>query len=166
MALVVGFLGSGSDASGRHGHERPIRVRWSGTFEIVPDGDWCGDSGLGPVLLVAERGRGTPLGRFTAEGRHCADLEAGVFVDGVIVFVAANGDELRGTYSGKFLPELPDGTQRVASTHVYTGGTGRFANATGQADAPAWFRFTSETEGVIRGSIRGRLSLDGPHGGH
>ena len=111
-------------------------------------------------MLIEGHGQLTHLGRFTFEARHCADLGAGTFADGVGVFVAANGDELRATYDGEFLPPLPDWTQRVASTHTYDGGTGRFANATGGADAPAWFVFTSDTEGPLWGTLDGTLAYD------
>jgi hypothetical protein len=155
----VGFAGSSEAAKPIGVKERPYKGEWSGTFEIVLDGDWC-PPGLGPVTISIERGQATHLGRFSAETRHCTDLATGQFTAGVIVITAANGDELHGTYSGRFLPELPDGTTPVASTHYYDGGTGRFANATGMADAPAWFVFTSETGGVIRGTLSGTLSYD------
>lgn len=47
-------------------------------------------------------------------------------------FVAANGDELRGTGSGTNAPVGP-GLVAFTATITFTGGTGRFADASGQA---------------------------------
>jgi len=160
MAMVAAlFAASVAVAAAKSDHAKPFKGKWSGSFELVLDGDWC-EPGLLPVVIYVEQGQATHLGSFTGEARHCTNNETGEFVDGVVVMIAANGDELHGTYTGAFLPDLPDGTSRTTGPHHYDGGTGRFANATGEADPPTWFFFTSETEGVIWGTLTGTLSYD------
>ena len=160
-ALLVAVLAlAGTAAEASKGRARPFKGEYVADFAIVPDGDWCDpQSGTTPVLIEGH-GQMTHLGRFTFEARHCTDPVTGTFADGVGVFVAANGDELWATYDGEFLAPLPDGTQVVASTHTYDGGTGRFTNASGGADASAWFVFTSETEGPLWGTVDGTLAYD------
>jgi hypothetical protein len=161
LAMVAGlFTASAAVAAAESDHAKPFKGTWSGSFELVLDGDWCDETGLLPVVIYVEQGQATHLGRFTGEARHCTNNETGEFVDGVVVMIAANGDELHGTYAGAFLPDLPDGTSRTTGLHEYDGGTGRFANATGDAAEGSRFVFTSETEGVIWGTLAGTLSYD------
>ncbi len=157
--LVAVIVFAGTTAGASNDKARPFKADYDAEFAIVPDGDWCDpESGATPVFIEGY-GQSTHLGRFTLEARHCTD-QTGIFTDGVGVFVAANGDELWATYDGQLLPPLPDGTIGVTSTHTYAGGTGRFTDASGSADAPAWSVFTSETEGLIRGTIDGTLAYD------
>jgi hypothetical protein len=62
---------------------------------------------------------------------------------GQMTFLAANGDELRATYTGTVLPfELvPGAIITVDIDLVITGGTGRFEGATGEADMKAFVIF-------------------------
>lgn len=158
LTAVLAVAGTAAEAS--NGPARPFKGEYVADFAIVADGDWCdSESGAIPVLIEGH-GQMTHLGRFDFEARHCTDPETGTFAEGVGTFVAANGDELWATYDGQFLAPLPDGTQVVASTHTYNGGTGRFTNASGTADAPAWFVFTSETDGPLRGTVDGTLAYE------
>jgi hypothetical protein len=82
-------------------------------------------------------GVGTHLGRFTANMHDCfAPAGPGVFVfqNGVFTLTAADGSELRGTYSGQ-LVATPTSNQgaifELRGTFDITGGTKRFQNATG-----------------------------------
>lgn len=81
-------------------------------------------------------GRVTGLGSLTIEATHCSqlDLAAGVgtFGDGVWTAVAANGDTVTATYENGVTWFLPDGTATYTAELTITGGTGRFAGATGQ----------------------------------
>lgn len=71
-----------------------------------------------------------------------------------IVYVAANGDEMYGTFSGQGTPS-PDGSSiAFAGKTVYTGGTGRFANASGWSlDAGGASLVTSEGSVTVSGKI-------------
>ena len=158
LVAVIAFAGTTAGAS--NDKARPFKGDFDAQFAIVADGDWCDpESETIPVLLEGH-GQLTHLGRFTFEARHCTDGEAGTFANGVAILVAANGDELWGTYEGQFLAPLPDGTQRLASTQTYNGGTGRFTNASGSAAESAWFVFASATGGPIWGTIDGTLAYE------
>jgi hypothetical protein len=79
-------------------------------------------------------GTGTQLGQYTIANSHCVDFQTGAFTGGTLVKTAANGDQLLGTYSGFgtiISPPTPVGRFQVTGTVVITGGTGRFAGATG-----------------------------------
>jgi hypothetical protein len=83
------------------------------------------------LLRLALIGEATHLGRFTGTVEHCTQIDlstgASSTSDGRISLRAANGDELLGIYSG--VP-APAGVEE----HVtFTGGTGRFSNAAGEA---------------------------------
>lgn len=94
------------------------------------------------TLLVALEGGGTAthVGRYTITNRHCLDLATGAFTAGSFVKIAANGDQLVGSYTGSgtiiVAPAPPDliGRFGVTGTLVFTGGTGRFASASGTAE--------------------------------
>lgn len=89
----------------------------------------------------------THLGLTRMHTRHIPDLVTGAFQQGEFTIVAANGDEIRGTYEGSasydnVRPDLAHG----AASFVVSGGTGRFAHAIGTLtatfletfDDPSW----------------------------
>jgi hypothetical protein len=67
---------------------------------------------------------------------HIPDLETGALTQGEFTIVAANGDEVHGTYDGTaaYDPDRADVVHGTA-TFVVSGGTGRFAGATGSITA-------------------------------
>ena len=154
--LVVGMAASAAAAFGSH-QERPLEATVEATFEVVVDADWCEPPWIGVTLDITE-GHATHMGRITGEGRHC--VNGPVFDYGVVVLVAANGDELYGTYSGQFLGEEPDGTVSVLSFEEYEGGTGRFANAVGSAVNVTSAVFLTEFSGVMTGESTGTLAYN------
>lgn len=82
------------------------------------------------VLRLRLDGQATHLGRFTGTVEHCTQLDFSTghttTSDGAMVFTAANGDELWGTYDGE------TGVSGLVEEHmVFNGGTGRFASASG-----------------------------------
>jgi hypothetical protein len=76
-------------------------------------------------------GHSSHLGQFTATGYHVLDLLTGEFA-GVATYTAANSDAINVTYSGQLFPSgdaaFPFG---ATATIEISGGTGRFADATG-----------------------------------
>ena len=111
------------------------QVPFKGTFDgvgVAADvpGDRCA------VLTVHIQGPGhaTHLGRLTTDQSHCASPTSLEFTDGEFTLTAANGDLLRGTYFGEFLPLEPP-LFSIDGHFTFTGGTGRFAGATGGGDA-------------------------------
>jgi hypothetical protein len=89
----------------------------------------------------------THLGLSTLHTRHVPNLETGALDQGTFRIVAANGDEIRGTYEGQgaYDPERADLVHGTAA-FVISGGTGRFEGATGSftgmfleiLDDPTW----------------------------
>jgi hypothetical protein len=82
----------------------------------------------GVVLVVLAEGNTTQLGRFSREEIILFNPATGALT-GLIGFTAANGDQLFGTVEGGF---ISPGT--ATGTYTFTGGTGRFQNASGEAD--------------------------------
>jgi hypothetical protein len=102
-------------------------------------------------LLVTATGEGqaTHLGRFTRLGKVVVHPEDGS-AEGTVVFTAANGDQLFMDVIG-----LPTTTASISGTYTFTGGTGRFGNASGGADfvgviAPDGIHITVAFEGTIQ----------------
>ena len=81
----------------------------------------------GIELTVQANGQASHLGQFSRQEVVVFDPVAGT-LNGTIVFTAANGDQLSGTVVGGF---VSPGT--ATDTYTFTGGTGRFANASGVA---------------------------------
>ena len=82
----------------------------------------------GVVLTVLAEGNATYLGRFSREETILLNPATGALT-GLIVFTAANGDQLFGTVAGGFVSP-----SRATGTYAFTGGTGLFQDASGEAD--------------------------------
>ncbi|MDX1675978.1 MAG: hypothetical protein R3314_14380 [Longimicrobiales bacterium] len=122
----------------------PFRaMAFTDLVSLAPD-PACGDP---PHFLNTQAGEGeaTLLGRFTVVFTFCVDatdllddgaLTAGESVpywDGVGTLTAANGDVLYLSISGAVLPsDHPDFDFQFQDPFVFTGGTGRFADAGGE----------------------------------
>ncbi len=75
------------------------------------------------------------LGAAQMYTRHIPNLDY-TLSDGIFKIVAANGDEIRGTYSGSITWVSEDGFQYLGkATFVVSEGTGRFVNTSGTIDA-------------------------------
>jgi hypothetical protein len=114
--------------------ERPFMANLEGNAHLSPTDD--------PFVLRNDEtgtGNSTHLGNFTWADTEFADFDAvpgGVEVVGSFTMTAANGDELYGKLSTVgFFDE--DGNLVIHGTYRFTGGTGRFANATGTGDIDA-----------------------------
>lgn len=108
--------------------------------ELVPfRGTWEGSTvsatfpAPGVVFVVSDgEGEATRLGRYFMTSPHFTYLATGT-VEGEQNFTAANGDVLNATFSGQLLPRA-DGCLEGTLPSTITGGTGRFADATGSYD--------------------------------
>ena len=110
-----------------------------------------------PTMLVDTSGNGeaTLLGQFTVTWQFTVNLETGAGV-GSAHFIAANGDSIDTTSLGQGDPtETPD-VNLVMETHTITGGTGRFAAATGNFTLE---RLANTVTGVTSGSFNGTIAL-------
>jgi hypothetical protein len=108
--------------------DEPLPFRASAA-EMVTSAEPIGPGLVG--LTVAATGEGTYLGRFTGIETVVLDLATGTFT-GTRVFVAADGDRLYANVEGGFTSATT-----AEGTLTFTGGTGRFADATGEADFEA-----------------------------
>jgi hypothetical protein len=75
-------------------------------------------------------GQATHLGRFTMDYSHRVNLET-LEGTGSARFIAANGDELMTSVEGRAEPAGTPTSYTVFERHTVTGGTGRFAGASG-----------------------------------
>jgi hypothetical protein len=122
----------------------PMKARDAGAATIV--------GADGSVIQTHDTGSGiaTHLGRVTLDAGESVNLATGAITDGFFTFTGASGDTVSGTYSGSALPGL---TGYTVSGPI-TGGTGRFAGATGFLTwngtlDPVALTFTDDIAGTI-----------------
>ena len=141
LALVVALVGpvAADDTV-------PFNGRLAGTVTETP---------LDPPMLsvlIEATGNATQLGSFRLEVPHLVNLATRVG-EGSFNFTAANGDTLTAQFSGLATPTAP-GVVTIHETAVITGGTGRFAGATGSFIADrTFFPATGYTVGSFAGTI-------------
>jgi hypothetical protein len=101
--------------------ELPMKGSGSGIITSLTPGP------NGVEITAVGTGDATYLGKFTREENILLDPNNGT-VTGTIVFTAADGSELNCDLAGAFT-----GANTLAGTYTFTGGTGRFENASGVA---------------------------------
>ncbi len=130
--------------------EVPFKGRLEGTATITP--------GTPPFLSVLIEGTGnaTHLGRFTVEIPHVVNTTNRTST-GTYEFTAANGDTLTAGFTGQATLTAP-GVLSVVETATITGGTGRFADATGSFTVERLF---NQVTGLTTGSFEGTIPSPG-----
>lgn len=83
------------------------------------------------------------LGRSAFYAEQDISFATGSSASADVRFTAANGDVLRATSVGVFVPNGPG--VRINGVLTFAGGTGRFANATGEARIEGQVDFTTNT---------------------
>jgi hypothetical protein len=131
------------------GEQVPFRGRLEGSFTstLIP--------GNPPIVsaFVEGTGNATHLGRFRFANQHQVNL-ATRFLTGSYTLIAANGDRLFANFSGQASATPTPGVLAVVETVTISGGTGRFAGATGGFTAERLvFQATSTTSGSFNGTI-------------
>ena len=113
-----------------------------------------------PVLFVngTATGNANQLGRYTATYEEQVDLFTGSSV-GAITLVAANGDVIFATQTGQGDPTPDPNIASIVEVSTITGGTGRFAGATGTFTIE---RLVNLTTGDSSGSFSGTISHPAP----
>ncbi|MEO8935478.1 MAG: hypothetical protein ABI277_01550 [Burkholderiaceae bacterium] len=84
--------------------------------------------------VTTASGQASHLGAVTGSGTDCITPTSAytyMFSNGKLSMIAANGDELRADYSGNLSPSATPPVFVINGTYRITGGTGRFANASG-----------------------------------
>ncbi len=139
------------------GHEVPFK----GSLEGV-ETTTSVDPGPPPVahILGEWTGNASHLGRYTLENPHTVNLVTRNGV-GTFAFTAANGDTVTADEIGH--ADVVSGTPPAAILSIVehttiTGGTGRFAGATGSFTVE---RMLDQTTGVTTGSFEGTISPPG-----
>ncbi len=121
--------------------EQPFKGNAEGTITGVS----VGPAGVSLEGLAA--GQATHLGLYTREEQLLLNPATGAFT-GTMVFTAANGDQLTCTLAGNFISATD-----AIGVYTITGGTGRFEQATGEAEffasLPDGIHYTVDFDGVL-----------------
>jgi hypothetical protein len=115
-----------------------------------------------PVLHASTDGVGelSHLGRTTFHSE--IDILIGPqTVTGTGTFTAANGDTLTAIVSGTVSFPDAQGISKLNLTDTFTGGTGRFAGASGSASVTGFSQATGPTTGIDLTNISGTISSVG-----
>jgi hypothetical protein len=107
-------------------------------------------------VLVEASGEASHLGKFTLDIPHVVDRADRTAV-GTYVFTAANGDTLFADFTGKASLTATPGVLYIEETATITGGTGRFAHATGSFTCERYF---DTVNGTTTGSFEGTISVE------
>jgi hypothetical protein len=116
--------------------------------------------GMPPGTFVADGSGGgiaTHLGLFTLTWKFTVIIADGTGT-GPVHFIAANGDEIFTTSAGTSEPTSTPGVFHIMEVQTITGGTGRFANATGSFLVD---RLTDLNTGLTSGSFHGAITSPG-----
>jgi hypothetical protein len=110
--------------------DRPFRGTIVGEGTVVPDAS-CP---IGLRTVIWGTGNLNHLGLTTMTANHCTPDWGADIVGGVQTFVAANGDTLEMTYTATIAPFEPveGAVMEGPGQTTISGGTGRFAGATGE----------------------------------
>jgi hypothetical protein len=159
LALGVTLLLSVAAPAAAADPARPFLGSDRGTSTIGPPIAACP---AGSMFFVEEHDTGnfTHLGRVHSTMTHCAALDfatgAGWTTQpGSMTIIAANGDRLYLSYDATFqATPMPIPTTAVAHIDwVVTGGTGRFAAATGSGSASLTVNYTPDLSGASSSSV-------------
>ena len=115
------------------------------------------------TATTAGTGSATHLGRITSDGNltivgeaSCIDNEVGFLAEMQDTFTAANGDTVTTAITMQLCPIAP-GIYHGVGTYIVTGGTGRFANATGSGVFEGTGNFNT---GTIICALTGNISIN------
>jgi hypothetical protein len=141
MAAILALLAFGLApklGADEGGSDRPFQGVAAGSITgVTPDG----------AVVVESTGQATHLGSFTRT--EYLFFGPGGAISGTVVFTAANGDQLAADFSGGFTSPTT-----LEGTYTFTGGTGRFSDATGTAS----FEATTPDGIQVAISFEGKIS--------
>lgn len=114
----------------------PFRVDYVISPQLLLPGDdgfpeRC-PTGQGEVATIATgEGVATYLGQVTEAESNCVDFATLTLTQGEFMLTGANGDQVEGEFEGSASSNPPPPNADLSCTWTITGGTGRFAGATG-----------------------------------
>ena len=144
------------------GASSPIFVAVAADNEVPFIGRLEGIETITPIdpqflsVLMKGTGDATQLGRFTLVHMETANLLTLTGL-GSFAFTAANGDILTADFTSQASPTTP-GVLSIVETAFISGGTGRFAGATGHFTVTRSFDFATN---LTAGSFEGTISSPG-----
>ena len=142
LAAVLGLA-----SSARAGEQVPFKGGLAGVVThtpVDPQTDY---------VVVDATGTATHLGEFELSVPHFVDTPTRTAA-GYYEFTAANGDKLYADFTGQATPTSTPGVIAIVETATITGGTGRFAGASGNFVVERLFdRIAGTTIGSFDGSI-------------
>jgi hypothetical protein len=144
VAAVLGFVGPVAA-----GEQVPFHGVFEGDYTVTPI-----PSTPTATLVVSAEGIANQLGFFDLEIPHVVNF-ATMSATGAYHFRAAHGDKVNATFTGHSTPIGTDGVYVLVVEDVtITGGTGRFAGATGEFTTVRLVdRVNLRTIGYIDGTI-------------
>ena len=148
LALLALLALAGPAAAERQGKQVPFRGRLEGLATATP---------LAPPFVAVNlegSGNATQLGRFDVSISLVANATDGTAV-GTYEFTAANGDTLTADFTERFTPTDVPGVFSDVITATITGGTGRFAGATGSFVSD---RVADHVTGIVSDFFEGTIS--------
>jgi hypothetical protein len=144
---VLGLLAPAGPVAA--GEQVPFKGSLQGDVTVTP---------LGPpfvAVAVEATGQATHLGKFTLDIPHVVNRATRTAI-GSYKFTAANGDTLTADFTGTATPTATPGVLYIEETATITGGTGRFAGATGTFTSERWY---DTIAGTTTGSVKGTITL-------
>jgi hypothetical protein len=141
------------------GLARPVAAQVQAPFFGRFAGVDIGTPLVPPILSVqvTATGNATQLGNFKLTELHTVNTATGMG-SGTFLFTAANGDTVFGTISGK-ATFTPPNILAIAETAIITGGTGRYAGATGSFTVA---RLKNTVTNATTATFKGTISSPGP----
>jgi hypothetical protein len=118
---------------------RPFKGSAAGEATFPESGACLGVTGAPWQTVSVTAGRISHLGQMTLTTTHCSTLDGSAAVGGEAIFTAANGDQLRATFTAVTVAPPPLIVQQAE--FVIVGGTGRFENATGWLQGAVYVTF-------------------------
>lgn len=142
---VLTALGFGSTATA--GEQVPFKGTLDGVVTIT---------GTPPIVsvVVDASGNASRLGKYSLSVPHIVDRDTRT-ATGTYEFTAANGDTLTADFSGQSMPSSTPNVRSIVETATISGGSGRFAGATGNFTVQ---RFFNTVAGTTTGSFNGTIS--------
>ncbi len=151
MAFAISFLTVVVTGPVNAGNQVPFKGSLEGLVTITPlEAPFA-------FVLIEGTGNATQLGHFTVEIAHIVNFATATAV-GTFEFTAANGDALTAVFTGQAGPSENPDIVSIVETASITGGTGRFAGATGSFTVERLFDPVGLT---TTGSFEGTISSPG-----